>query len=211
VTAEQAIDAKKESGYDGMILVNHCQSWYYPPAEHKDYIKRVINEYRRTAEYGDKVGFRVFFGLEVSIDKPAYNDWLLYCVTEKFLLSTPCLYQLSQKELYRLCLDNGVALAQAHPFRNSGWGDNEYMCGTEINATPCDLARAEETLDIARKRGLFVTCGTDYHGDERPKKGGIYLPETLRTSEDVSNYLLTAKTTEIFLDEEDITVPGMNK
>ena len=30
VTVEEIIDAKIELGYEGAILTNHCQEWYYP-------------------------------------------------------------------------------------------------------------------------------------------------------------------------------------
>ena len=211
VTVEELIDRKKQAGYDGVILTNHCQSWYYPPEEHKNFMQETVNEYRRAEKYGNNVGFRVFFGLEVSLNIPAYNDWLLYCVTEKFLLSSPCLYKLSQKELFELCSANGVALVQAHPFRNSGWGIEEYMHGVEINCSPSDLEKTPEVLDIARKRGFLVTCGTDYHGDERPENGGIFLPCSLNTGEDVSRYLLSAKSTKLFLGDKQFEVPVIIK
>ncbi|MBQ9482300.1 MAG: hypothetical protein IJU84_09060 [Clostridia bacterium] len=207
VTVEQLSDDKMREGYDGMILVNHCQPWYYAPEEQNDFMRLVVKEYERAKKYGDNVGFRAFFGLEVTIEQP-YNDWLLYCVNEKFLLSAPCLYKLRQKELFDLCEDNGIVLVQAHPFRNSGWGEPEYMRGVEINCTPPDYARAEETACIAQKRGLLLTCGTDYHGDARPTNGGIYLPENITSGEEVARYLLSAKNTELFLGEKDFTAPG---
>ncbi len=33
MTCEQIIDEKIRLGYDGAILTNHCQPWYYPAEE----------------------------------------------------------------------------------------------------------------------------------------------------------------------------------
>ena len=103
VSCEEIVDEKMELGYDGVILTNHCQKWYYLPEEHGEYVERVIEDYQKGKAYADKKGFRFYLGLEVTLTEPRYADWLLYGITEEFLRASPCLYALTQKELYELC------------------------------------------------------------------------------------------------------------
>ena len=207
LTVEEIIDVKQARGYDGIVLTNHCQGHYYPAAEHSVYIERVIEEFHRAKVYGEKKGFLVMLGLEVTIVDPAYNDWLLYGVTEEFLRQTPCLYQMSQRSLFELCEKNGIVLVQAHPFRNSGWGEREYMHGVEINCSKGDVALADDVLTRAKELGLLVTCGTDFHFTDNTYQGGMLVPADIKTSVDFANYLKASAQTEIFLGERVVLAP----
>ncbi len=204
VDCKTIVDEKKRLGYDGAILTNHCQSWYYPPQEHACYVERVIEEYRRGKEYADSQGFRLYLGLEVTIGDPNYTDWLLLGATEEFLRSTPCLYRRTQKELFELCEKNGVLLVQAHPYRGGdGAGDPRYMHGIELNGTARDLPTFPRIREFAKANGLFVTCGTDYHDVEKTYFGGIYIPESCATSSDIVKYICENKGVTLFTEEGD--------
>ena len=202
LTCEEIIDAKIELGYDGVILTNHCQEWYYPEEEHKNYVERVIEDFARGKAYADGKNFRFYLGLEVTLLLPHYADWLLYGVTEKFLRASPCLYKLSQEELFELCEKWGIVLVQAHPFRQSPC-DPKYMHGVEINCTDCDLDKIPLVEAFAKEHDLLVTCGTDYHALNRVYRGGIFLPESCQTSADVAKYLREAGQTVVFRGEKE--------
>ncbi len=210
---QTVVESKIAAGYGGMVITNHCQSWYYPPNENASFMKRVVEEYRNAKSYGERRGFRVFLGIEVTVNDPFYSDWLLYGVTEPFLLNAPCLYQLSQKELYLLCEKHGVVLVQAHPYRsNTGYCDDmrpaelKYLHGLEINCSKGDLERKDEVITLACKEKKLVTCGTDYHG--LPKFcGGMLLPQRVRTNEELGKYLKTTAHTHLFLEEETLVLP----
>ena len=184
LTCEEIIDSKIALGYDGAIVTNHCQAWYYPEEEHAQFIESVIEDFRRGKAYADEKGFRFYLGLEVSLDLPHYADWLLYGVTETFLRKTPCLYKLSQEELFALCEENGVLLVQAHPYRQTPCNPN-CMHGVEINCTDGDLDKIPLVEAFAKEHDLLVTCGTDYHFTERTYHGGIYVPASCQTSVDI--------------------------
>ena len=203
---EKIVDNKIAQGYDGAVLTNHCQAWYYQPSEHTAFMQRFINEFRHGEKYATEKGFRLLLGIEVSISDPFYSDWLLYGVTEAFLLHSPCFYQLNQKQLFELCQENGVTLIQAHPFRNPmRLADPKYMHGVEINCSTGDLIFKDAVLRVAREENLLVVCGTDYHG-KNPFIGGTYAPNDVRTGKDFGAYLATAKETRIFFGEEEFTV-----
>lgn len=209
VSAEEAIDLKLADGYDGIVLTNHCQAWYYPEAEHGAYVERVIAEFKRAKEYGDKKGLKVFLGLEVSINEPFYSDWLLYGVTEEFLRNSPCFYKLGQRELYKLCHDNGIVLVQAHPYRgNTGYCDDmkpgypDALDGLEINCTAGDFLKRDKVESSAKELGKLIVCGTDYHGPCERVKGGTFLPKWVETSVDIAKYLKETPKTKVFFDKE---------
>ena len=209
VSVEEAIEQKRTQGYDGMVLTNHCQPWYYDPPQHGEYVKSVLAEYERGRAYGAQRNFRVLLGLEVTINKPFYSDWLLFGVTGEFLSKTPCLYNLNQRELFELCEENGVVLVQAHPYRaNRSYcedmrpGDPRYMHGLEVNCTGGDLEKKDKVLSTAKQSGLLVTCGTDYHGPFRTFRGGMYLPEGVERSVDFAEYLRKTEAVKLFLEEE---------
>ena len=214
---QTVVDDRISQGYDGMVLTNHCQPWYYPESDHVNFMKKVINEYALAKSYGTTRGFRIFLGIEVTVNDPFYSDWLLYGVTEAFLLQSPCLYKLSQKELFALCEQHGVLLVQAHPYRgNTGYcedmrpGITEYLHGIEINCSKGDLEKRDMVLSFARENKKLVTCGTDYHG--LPKSiGGTLLPNSVQSNEELTKYLKTVKNTRLFLGEESICVPTWNK
>ena len=197
VTVEEIIDAKMELGYEGAILTNHCQEWYYPKEEHKNYVERVIETFHKGKAYAEKKGFRFYLGLEVSLMDPHYADWLLYGVTEEFLRASPCLYALLQKELFDFCEEWGVLLIQAHPFRQSPCNP-KYMHGVEINCTTGDLDKTPLVEEFAMENNLLITCGTDYHALDRVYRGGIYIPESCQTAKDIAEYIRKAGKITVF-------------
>ena len=194
ITCEELIDKKLALGLDGAVLANHCQPWYYPESEHKSYVERVIEEFEKGKAYADKKGFRFFLGLEVSLDEPHYADWLLYGVTKEFLRASPCLYRLTQKELFTLCEEWGIVLVQAHPYRQTPCNP-QYMHGVEINCSTGDLDKAPLVEAFAREHNLLITCGTDDHQITNKYVGGIFVPASCATSQDIASYLRGGRVT----------------
>lgn len=208
VSCSEIIEQKIKQGYDGAMLTNHCQAWYYPAEKHAEAMRGVVEEYERGLAYAKTRGFEFWLGIEVTIHDPFYSDWLLYGATAEFLLRTPCLYQLNQKELFALCEENGVLLVQAHPFRDPiRPADPKYLHGLEINCTPGDLQRYTDVLRKAEEYRCLVTCGTDYHGPDRTFRGGTFVPDHVRSATDFAEYLRLAAETKLFLGDENLTVP----
>ncbi|MDE7395572.1 MAG: PHP domain-containing protein, partial [Clostridiales bacterium] len=140
VSPQEYVRAYKAAGYGAVILTNHYSRQYmfrYGATFDKQ-IAIFLNEYRLAKREGAAVGLPVFLGAEVAIATPQspYIEFLLYGADEDFFLENPCLYDKSQRELYKICHDNGVLMFQSHPFR-SEFGhfpqDPEFMDGTEIN------------------------------------------------------------------------------
>ncbi len=202
VTCEEIVDEKMKLGYDGVVLTNHCQSWYYKIEEHASFMEKIIAEFRRGKAYAEQKGFRFYLGIEVSLNEPHYADWLLYGVTEEFLRRSPCLYTLTQKQLFEYCKEWGVVMIQAHPYRQSPC-DPKYMHGVEINCSNEDLDKVSLVEKFAEENDLLVLCGTDYHFVERTFRGGIYLPDTCQTAEDIAKWLREEGRVKVFLGEKE--------
>ncbi len=203
MTVEELIDMKREQGYDGAILTNHCQQWYPSVKDPKKWAEDFIAEYERGKRYADEFGFRFFLGIEVTLTEPAYADYLLYGVTPEFLRKTACLCGKSQKELYSICRENGVFLVQAHPIRDEQtFKDPAYLDGVEINCTERDYAVWEKVAAFAAENGLTLTCGSDTHYPEAAKRlGGMIVPDEIENAVDFAEYLRNCDQTELYLTE----------
>lgn len=204
VTYAELVVRKKEQGYDGIILTNHCNAWYYQPSDHLTYVKQVLSEYTSAKLFAQPRGLKVLLGLEVTLTQPFYADWLLFGLTDKLLEKSPCFHTLTQQQLFEYCQEKGLVLVQAHPYRQQP-GESAYMHGVEINCSQGDLERTQEVLEHAKANGLIVTCGTDFHG-LNPVFGGTYAPSAVETAADFAEYLKSAKETKLFLDEENLNI-----
>ena len=203
VSCEQIIDEKMRRGYDGVILTNHCQLGYYPQDKHTEFMQKMIAEFKQGKAYADEKGFRFYLGIEVSLFEPHYADWLLYGITEEFLLKSPCFFTLSQKELFDYCQQYGVVMIQAHPYRQSPC-EPKYMHGVEINCSDGDLDKITLVEDFAKAHNLLVTCGTDYHFVERTFHGGIYIPENCDSAWDIARWMHTEGQVKVFFGNEEM-------
>lgn len=206
ITFDQIIENKKALGYGGAVLTNHCQSWYFEPNKKDEWCENFINEWLNAEKYARERGFKLFFGVEVTVSEPLSSDWLLYGATPEFLIKSPCLYQLSQKQLFDLCNENGIFLVQAHPFRFSPVpAAAEHMHGVEINCTPRDYEQKQKVIDFAREHNLLITCGTDYHFAENKALGGVVVPDDINNACEFANYLKNTKSTTLLLDGKEFT------
>ena len=204
VTYKQLIDEKQAQGYDGGILTNHCDSSYYEPSCHAEFMERFVAEFENAKAYADDKGFLLMLGLEVTLFEPWYAHWLVYGITKEQLLSSPCYFTLTQKELFEYCEKNDLLLVQAHPYRYGGKPiEPNLVHGLEINCSASDVGYAEKIFELAKERGQFVACGTDYHGANR-FFGGVYLPESVQTSVDLAKYLRKTPKLTVFLEDKEL-------
>ena len=198
ISVEDLIDAKKAAGYDGAVLTNHWQAWYYAPENMREFLKEYVAAYERGKKYAEEKGFLLMFGVEVTITDPSYSDWLLYGITEEQLLSAPDLSRFNQVQLYEYCRENGIFLVQAHPFRTPIVPlDPKYMDAVEINCHPNhgDLPRREKVVAFAKEHSLALTCGVDYHSREMDILAGMIVPDDIKTAGDFARHLRGGVTT----------------
>lgn len=190
------IDEAKSAGFDAIVLTNHYSEDYALEFGIAPWLDRYIEEHRLAAEYGSKLGIKVFFGVEVTMNFDKRVHMLVYGITAQQLRDNVELYKLSLAELSAFCRKNDLTLVQAHPFRNGTTVlDVSCLDGIEINCHPkYGNTYSAEIIKIAQANGLSVTCGCDYHGDVpyRPQ-GGIFIPDSVQTDIDLAHYIRDEK------------------
>lgn len=195
---KRVIDEAKQAGMQGIVLTNHYCKEYLANIAYETWVDKYTKEYEQAKAYGNSVGFRVYFGVEVTMEFDTRVHLLIYGITPQELKENPNLFNMSLLELSVFCRKKQYVLIQAHPFRGGTTVlDTKYLDGVEINCHPAyGDTYSDEIIRIAQNNKIAVTCGCDYHGDVpyRPK-GGVFLPDTIQTSKDLAFYL---KNTEEF-------------
>lgn len=182
----------KEYGMDGFILTNHYQKAYVVDGDSVALAKRYIKEYHDAKEFADKIGFLVFFGIEVTLTINLELHLLIYGVSEEFLLTYSDIYDYPLEKIYKLVKEAGGILIQAHPMRRE---KNlllplEYLDGIEINCHQIfKYTHIDDLVPIAIKNDKLLTCGADYHADCNRPTCGLYITDDIKDMTDLVKYL----------------------
>ncbi len=179
LTYEQNINYAKECGIDALILTNHYYGAYLKYYESvEDLVEHYHKEYKDAKAYGDSVGVKVYYGIEITacqLQNSPDVHLLAYGVDEKFLTDHPYVYDYPLEKIYEAVKQYGGILVQAHPFRCvDRLVDTQYLDGIEISCHPKYFTTSQEKVkEVAKEKSLIITCGADYHGDTpyRPKCG----------------------------------------
>ena len=186
----------KDSGIDAIVLTNHCDpvdcDRLAPTL--KEQALAYVDAYHRCKKTGDKIGIKVFFGVEVKLtNEPNQPEFLLYGISEKDFLTSYPLYTISQQKLYEFCLQKDILLVQAHPYRTEqGYApaDMRYLHGIEIyNPHLRFEARYEQSLTLALKNNKIKTAGSDFHIKDQAGLSGMIVPETICDQFALRDYL----------------------
>ncbi len=190
---QQVLMQALDHGMDGIVLTNHYQKCYIADGEIEQFAEKYINEFYAAKQHGDSIGCKVFFGIEVTMERYPNVHMLIYGVDPEFLSKNPTVFDCTQQDLYALVHENNGLLVQAHPFRNGTTVlDTAYLDGIEINCHPLyKNSYSKELLEIAEKSHVTVTCGGDFHGDTYRPKCGVFFPDEIKDHRDLCSYLLS--------------------
>lgn len=189
----------KEQGIDALVLCNHYDKAYPINANEapERFAERYLAEYAYAKDYGEQVGVKVFFGIEATMERHDRVHMLIYGVDEDFVLRHSTLYDDTQGDLYRIVHESGGVLVQAHPMRRGRnvLLDLDLLDGVEINSHPkYDCTHVTELAAIARKRGILLNSGGDYHADTHRPRCGVCLPDDTADTRAAIAYLQQART-----------------
>lgn len=193
---ELIVDRYTAAGYHSLVLTNHLSRFTYK-TKHFDYsdwswsqkIDYFMYGYHHLREAaGDRL--HVILGCELRSNSDE-NDYQLYGVTEKFLRENAGLLDIPIKELKPLCNESGILLFQAHPFRNGMQIKKpEYLDGVEvINGNLAANSRNDIAMLWARRYGLKMSAGSDFHGEKHETNTGILTDTPITTTEELMAYL----------------------
>jgi len=149
-------------------------------------------------------GLRVLYGMEVTMELHGGAHILVYGLSPAFTLAHPDVFDLPLSELYALVHENGGILVQAHPFRGGRdlLQDPAYLDGVEVNSHPLyDATHVDRLTKIAQSRELILTSGGDFHADTHRPHCGAYLPDSIGNTKELCDYLLTAESLDIRIQE----------
>lgn len=192
---DAVIRAALHVGLDGIVLTNHYSKSYVADGDYAAFAKEYTKEFHLARAFGETVGCKVFFGVEVTMEYYDRVHVLVYGIEERFLEENPTLFDFTLEELYQRVKAVGGTVVQAHPYRKQPrLLDTRYLDGVEVNCHPkYGTSNFEEVLAVAKRDGLILTCGGDYHADTayRPRCG-VYLPDDIADSVALGKYLLAA-------------------
>lgn len=177
--------------YTGIVITDHINPSTFAREDLKnatweEKIKHFLSGYEAVKKaVGDKM--IVILGFEINFYNHP-NDYLVYGVTEEFLLSHGDLMTLGPKRFSEIAHENGLLMIQAHPFRRgTEVEDWKILDGYEIfNGNPrhysCNPI-AEQWAKYHNKS--IVTSGSDFHEPEDAGHGGIYFEKEIRTPQEL--------------------------
>ena len=174
-TVSETLDFYKEMQYDGVFITNHFLDgninidWDVPYAEK---IEFYFSDYEAAVAYGEKIGIKVFCGVELSYKG---TDFLIYGLDKEWYLQNPQIMDMKKTEELAFMMEQGALVIQAHPYREADYIDHirlfpRSVHGVEIiNASRTDAENHMVKL-YQEQYGLIPFAGSDNHGAGKVRK-----------------------------------------
>lgn len=172
------------AGYTTVNVTNHYCDYVMDPAGEtwQEKIDHFLSGYRIMKDYA-KDRLNVLLGCELRF-VGSMNDYLIFGLTEAFLIAHPDLHRMTLKSFSGLAKENGLLIVQAHPFRNGMMvSDPALLDGIEVfNGHPGHDSRNDIADLWAKKFHLLRTSGSDFHHPTSIECAGI-MTDTPVTNE----------------------------
>lgn len=169
VSVLDSLPRYKNYGYDAVVITDHYTRNYFSEYHNgkiswQDAVNVWLRGYNTAKKLGDKIGINVLLGAEINFDCCS-NDYLIYGLTQKFLLDHPCMYTFNEEEFIDFAKKHHLFFAQAHPFRPHYERCNpSYLMGVEVfNAHPHHNSQNDLAAEFCRNNNLIPICGSDFH------------------------------------------------
>lgn len=188
-TPKQMVDALKEQGYAGTIITNH---FYHGNTAidrglpWREFVECYEKDYLEAKEYGEKVGVKVFFGIEEGVG--GGKEVIICGITPEALKNCEDFVNYTTEQMSSFVHENGGIIIAAHPFRK-----RSYISDPDTEPNPAffdaiegfNLGNAEEEntkgLEFAKNCGLPSTSGGDVHVAEHVGRSGIVFDYPIET------------------------------
>lgn len=200
LTARETVEGYQKAGYGAICISDHLNRGILKKYEGgwKEKIERWLSGYREARKAGEEAGIHIFLAAEVKLDEAdaaCWNEYLLYGLTEQFLLENEEFIALPFEEFVALAHKNNILVVQAHPFRPYMRRNRpDLLDGVEAyNGNPRHDSHNEEALAFARRHHLRPLSGSDCHQTEDLGRGGILLEHPVDTVEQLRDAIAAGK------------------
>lgn len=191
ISPEEVVRLCAQAGYDAVTLTNHLYSFMQQEGESAEQTaERYAEDYRRACAEGDRIGVRVYFGLEIRFDDCA-NDYLVYGADEKTAAEILPYLSYGLSELREKYHNSDMVIIQAHPGREGMiHADPSLIDGIEaINLLSEQRTRNSIAAAFGREVNKILTAGSDLHFAGTHGNGGIYTKILPRDSIELAGVL----------------------
>ena len=192
VSAREIPALYKRCGYGNIVVTDHFTDKYLKKLSRNRTValNLWLEGYQVVAEMGQKIGLNVFLGIEITLNE-SENEYLIYGITENFVKNCGDIFDSNIAQFYKLIKYGGYQMYQAHPFRGKCQLQNpEYIDGIEVfNGNKRHESHNDYAFKAAKAHQLKMLAGSDFHEYEDLGCGGIYLPQVVKTNDDLVKYL----------------------
>jgi hypothetical protein len=188
VEAAEIVRLYKQEGYSGIVITDHYYNGFFNNLLGKSWYNRLelyLKGYRNALEEGSRIGLDVLLGIELRFGENL-NHYLIFGVTEQFLLDYPKLYEFNLKEFKKLADKIGLLIYQAHPYRKKNTpAPPDLLHGVEVYNGGHSKHSLENNsaLKFSRDNNLKSLSGSDFHQLPDLARGGILAKEKIPTIE----------------------------
>lgn len=183
VDAQTVVRLYKEMGYHGIVITDHLFDGYFKKLKDLDWTEQInhyLSGYRLACDTGRELGLNVILGLELRfVGDP--NDYLVYGIDEAFLKQHEDIYEMGLANFRQLTRNKNILIYQAHPFRQGMIpADPSLIDGIEVfNGNLRHNSRNDLAFEYAKKHGLKMLSGSDFHLPEDLGTGGIVISQNV--------------------------------
>ncbi len=163
---EEVVRRYKAIGFDGIVLTNHFYACDRVRENSDEFVKWWLEDYYKAVAEGEKLGIKVFLGMEIRFSNVNNNDYLVYGIDETDVKETLEYLETDIETFYKNFKNEKNVIFQAHPCRKGmAEVDPEFLDGYEVfNMHP----NHNQSVPMARllmnkKEGLLMCGGTDFH------------------------------------------------
>ena len=168
-SVEETVRFYKSIGYDGIFVTNHFLDGNINPEyvnlPYRDQIDYYFADYEEAASVGEKIGLKVFPGVELSYKG---TDFLIYGLDKEWYKANPGILQMTKTEELQYMMEKGAFIVQAHPYREAHYIDHIRLFPRSVHAV--EIISSDQTTEAndmaalyAKQYGLMITCGSDNH------------------------------------------------
>lgn len=191
IGAADVADRYIAEGYTTLVIANHFNHDTLDPlgSDWQTVVDHYLSGWRIAAEHAAGK-LNVLLGMEIRFPE-AYNDYLVFGLTEDYIRSHPFLYDMNIHDFHETAKADGLLVIQAHPFRNGMTVKRpDDVDGYEVfNGHVGHDSRNPIARDWCRRYGKIPTSGSDFHRADFYVDAGILTDTPITGMDQLCNVL----------------------